>query len=151
MDTLYTLFKFLHVVAVIVWLGGVATLSLVHLRLLAGQDRRDLLPTLRLGLFLGRGVIGPAALLTLIAGIVMLANAGISFATLWVAWGFGGIALSIAFGATLIRRATEHLEQATTAGAPAIAPLQRRLVTYSFVNLALLLSAVWAMVAKPTL
>ncbi|MCC6166092.1 MAG: DUF2269 family protein [Caldilineaceae bacterium] len=151
MDTLYTLFKFLHIAAVIVWLGGVATLSLVHLWLLAGPDRRDLLPALRLGLFLGRGVIAPAALLTLIAGTVMIANAGIPFSTLWIAWGLGGIVVSIAFGATFIRRATERLEQAVAADAPAIAPLQRRLVTYSFVNLALLLSVVWAMVAKPML
>jgi uncharacterized membrane protein len=151
MFTVYTLFKFLHIAAVILWLGGVATLTLLNLRLLNASDKHALLPVLRLGQFLGRAIIGPAALLTLIAGTVMIANAGIPFSTLWIVWGLGGIVLSIAFGATLIRRATEQLEQAVTADAPGVLPLQRRLVTFSFANLVLLLSVVWAMVAKPVL
>ncbi len=153
MFSIYTLFKFLHVTAVIVWLGGASTLAVLNLRLLNAQDKDDLQSVLRankaLGIFLG-----PSALLTLIAGVVMVANARIPFSTLWIVWGLGGIVLSIALGGSVIRRTTEQLYQLATAGdapAPTLTSLQRRLVILSAANLALLFSIVWAMVAKPVL
>ncbi len=59
--------------------------------------------------------------------------------------------MSLLIGATLIRRTTEQLHAAAATDAPAVTGLQRRLVGYSLANLALLVSVVWAMVAKPML
>jgi uncharacterized membrane protein len=152
--TLYSLFKFLHVIAVIVWIGGVVTLNVLTARLAREQNGAVLASLSRQAAFYGRAVLGPAAAITLVAGLVMVANAQISFATLWVAWGLVAILLSAVLGASLIRQANERLSRlAPTAepGEPRVLALRRRAQTLNLINLLLLLSAVGAMVFKPTL
>ena len=154
MYTLYNLFKFLHVAAVIVWIGGVCTLGLLNLRLSREQDGAMLAALSRQGGFYGRAVLGPAAILTLIAGIATTASAGFGFDTLWIMWGFAGVFASLLLGGTLIRRTTEALGKLATTTAPGdphLKALQRRLAALNLLNLLLLSSTVWAMVFKPML
>ena len=99
-------------------------------------------------------MVGPAAVLTLIAGVIMVVDADLGFSTPWIAWGLGGIFLSLVLGATLIRRAGDELSVATEAPSKdhaRIVGLQRRVRNLNTLNLALLFSVVWAMVFKPTL
>jgi hypothetical protein len=107
-----------------------------------------------LGGFYGGAVLGPAAALTLIAGIVTAASAGFDMSALWIIWGFAGILASMALGATLIRRTMRRIGAMAETAAPGEArllALQRRLAVLNGVNLLLLLSVVWAMIAKPVL
>ena len=153
MFTVYNLFKFLHIIGAIVWIGGVITAAIINARVAREKDQTVLAAVARQSRFHGVAVIGPAAGLTLIAGIVMIAVSGLGV-PLWVIWGFAAIIVSVALGATLIRRAGEELsEVAATAepGDPRQSALQRRLATLNTINVLLLLSAVWAMVFKPTL
>jgi uncharacterized membrane protein len=154
MYTIYNLFKFLHVAAAILWIGGVCTLSLINLRLARKQDRTALASLSRQSGFYGRAIIAPAAAVTLIAGIVMVASSGLNFGALWITWGFAGLFGSIALGAAFIRRVTEALVELAPAAAPAdpqVIALQRRLATLNLINLLILLSTVGAMVFKPIL
>jgi uncharacterized membrane protein len=153
MFTVYNLFKFLHIVGAIVWIGGVLTVSIITARVARENDRTVLAAMARQSSRLGTTIIGPAAGLTLIAGIVMIAVSGLG-APLWVIWGFAAIIVSVALGATLIRRAGDELSKlAATAepGDPRLSALQQRLATLNTINILLLLSAVGAMVFKPTL
>jgi uncharacterized membrane protein len=153
MFTVYNLFKFLHIVGAIVWIGGVVTVSIITARAAREKDPTVLAAMARQMRFNGMAVIGPAAGLTLIAGIVMIAVSGLG-APLWVIWGFAAIIVSVALGATLLRRGNEELrEVAATAepGDPRLSAAQRRLTTLNTINVLLLLSAVGAMVFKPTL
>lgn len=154
MYTLYTLAKFLHIAAVIIWIGGLATLSFLNLRLTRTRNLTLLAALSREGSFYGRAVIAPAAILTLLAGIVTAARMGVGFSTLWITWGFVTIFLSLALGASFIRVTYAKLEE--LAGTPnpdaaRVLTLQGRLGVLNGVNLFLLLSAVWTMVFKPTL
>ncbi|MGH2542598.1 MAG: DUF2269 family protein [Ardenticatenaceae bacterium] len=154
MFTIYSLFKFLHVAAVIVWVGGVFTLVVLNARLAREQNRSAQMALSEQSEFFGSRVIGPAAITTLLAGIIMVLNAGFGFSTLWITWGFVGVFGSIILGAIFIRRATEELRQVAaspTPDAPRIQALQRRLINLNALNLLLLLSTVGAMVFKPTL
>jgi uncharacterized membrane protein len=149
----YDLFKFLHIIAAIVWIGGVITAGIINALVAREKDRNVLAALARQSRLHGMVVLGPAAGLTLIAGIVMIAVSGLGV-PLWIIWGFGAIILSVALGATLIRRAGEEIsEMAARAepGDPRLLALQRRLVTLNIINVLLLVSAVWAMVFKPTL
>ena len=153
MFEIYTLFKFLHVAAVIVWVGGVATLSLITARLAREQDQAALLALLRQASFYGRAIIGPAAALTLIAGFVMVFVARLG-GPLWVTWGLVGLFVSLLLGAIPIRRTTAELSKLAATAAlddPRMIVLRRRLTTLNTINLLLLLSVVWAMVSKPSL
>lgn len=143
--------KFLHVLAVIVWLGGVITLTLLNLRLSRTANREALAALAGASEFYGRAVIGPAAAVTLLAGVATVLTSGFRFGSLWITWGFTAILLSLLLGATLIRMTTTRLRTAGATGEANVPALQRRLMLLNGLNMLLLLSAVWAMVAKPTL
>lgn len=149
----YAVFKFLHVVSVIVWLGVVATLSLLNFRLSRSNQPQVLRALVQESRFYGRAVVGPAALITLIAGVVTATRMGVAFGSLWIVWGFLAIFLSLALGASFIRVTTNKLSQlvATAVDHEQVAAVQNRLFALNILNLCLLLSAVWVMLVKPSL
>jgi putative copper export protein len=152
--TVYNLFKFLHVAAVIVWIGSVFTLSFINARLARERDRAALVSISRQSSFYGRAIVGPAAAITLVSGIVMIAILGLGFDTLWIIWGLAGIFGNLVIGAAFIRPVNVKLSNiapTSAPGDPSMMALQRRLATLTIINLVLLLSAVWAMVFKPAL
>ena len=150
MPSLYDVMKFLHVTGAIVWVGGIATLAVMTGRMAGDADRAALKLMARQSEFLGRAVMGPSAGLTLLTGL------GLSWIlggfTFWMVWGLTGVVASMVLGATLLRRANlemEELVDAGTLGGARFATVRRRLAVTGALNLALLLSVVWAMVAKP--
>jgi uncharacterized membrane protein len=151
MDAMYLLLKFLHVVAASAWVGGLATIIVLYARLSRETDPRVIEMMARLGQRIGMRVLGPSAGLTLITGGAAMFVADFGFVT-WIVWGLVAIALTMAIGATVVRKTVNELiEQLTSGGKGAIVTaLQRRLSIFQSVLLAILLSAVWAMVFKPT-
>jgi uncharacterized membrane protein len=150
---IYLSLKFVHILAVIVWLGGLICVGILNLRLARTAEHSLRAALASQNEFLGARVIAPAAGLTLLAGlaIVVVGHLGLP---LWVIWELAALVLSMLLGATLLRRATVELRErlATDETAePEIASIQRRLAMLQGVNLIVLLSAVWAMVFKPML
>ena len=151
---MYDLFKFIHIVAAIVWVGAGVTFQILNARLASAKDQAGIAAMASQGEWFGKAVFSTAAVTTLVAGIVtVLASDGAwSFAELWISWGFVGIALSIVFGAVLSERMAKQL--ATTIeteglDSPGVPALQRRLGLYGAIDLVILLSVVAAMVWKP--
>ena len=147
------LFKFLHILAVIVWVGGVLTVNVLQILTGKGHDRAAQASLLRLSDLYGRAVIAPAAALTLVTGLVRVEQIDVGYGTFWVAWGITAIVLSLALGATPIRVTNAELRRIADPAADdqRWPTLQRRKTTFFAINLLLLLSAVWAMEFKPTL
>jgi len=148
------LFRFLHVLAVIVWVGGVLTVNIMQVLVGRGSDRAAQVSLLRLSDLYGRAVIAPAAGLTLLTGIVRVEQIDVGYGTLWVVWGIAAIVASIALGASLIRATNAKLLRLAADAAlddPRWPALLRRAATLYGINLLLLLSALWAMEFKPTL
>jgi uncharacterized membrane protein len=152
MLTLFSALKFLHVVAAIVWVGGVITITALNMRLASTHNSAAMAALASVGRFLGQRVFGPAAVLTLLAGIATALTAGFPMRSLWIIWGFAAILLSTVLGGTLARATTQRLGALAAipnSDGAQIAALQSRLWVLSAVNVLLLLSTVWAMVAKP--
>lgn len=152
MDTTYLLWKFLHIVAASVWVGGVVTSTILSARLARESEPRTIEAMARQSQRILLLVLGPSAGLTLITGGAAMAVADFGFVT-WIVWGLAAIALAMAIGATVMRRSFKELiERLTTAGDKdsSVAALQRRLSIAQAVVVVILLSAVWAMVFKPT-
>ncbi|MFN8443804.1 MAG: DUF2269 family protein [Caldilineaceae bacterium] len=152
MITTYGLLKFLHILSVIVWVGGNATLSIVGARFARNGDPNALQVYAAQSRFYGTVVVGSAAFVTLVAGIAMVAVSGMGFEMLWLQWGFWAILISLALGGTLIRSTANKIQRALTSDVslkPRLPALQWRLTTLNAVNLLLLFSAVAAMVLKP--
>jgi uncharacterized membrane protein len=150
MDALYLLLKFVHIAAVVVWIGGLLALAVITARLARAGEGDALAAMRRQNRFFGQAVVGPAGGVALLAGLAMVGQAGWGFGSLWVVWGLVGFVVSMLLGAVPIRRAGEAVD-ALAPDDPRLAPLQSRLATLSAVNLLVLASVVWAMVFKPTL
>src|SRR5262245_688756 len=82
----YLFFKVLHVAAAIVWIGGVMTLTILNARLERTQDEAAVRFLAGQGAFFGRSVVGPAAGVTLLAGVALVVLGGGNMA-LWTVWG----------------------------------------------------------------
>jgi uncharacterized membrane protein len=151
--TLYTLFKYVHIVSAIVWIGGVITLSILQFRIVRSSNAQAVQALSKESNFYGRAVVGPAAALTLIAGIITATRMGVSFNSLWIIWGFIAIFFSFILGTTFTRITTNRLSYLTTTGASSqqVNAVQNRLAILSSLDILLLLSAVAAMVFKPVL
>jgi uncharacterized membrane protein len=154
MISTYTLLKFLHVAAAMIWVGGAVAITVLTARLVREQDRGALVALAqRVGSF-GGSVLGPAAVTTMIAGIAVAATVGFPFGSLWITWGFAGLFASIFLGSTLIRRTLVEMTQIAAtpdADKTQLRTLQARLSMLNFANLVILLSTVGAMVFKPIL
>jgi uncharacterized membrane protein len=151
MHYVYALFLFLHIVGVIVLLGGALALAVLNFRISHEPARPVQEAVSRASEFYGRTLLGPATGLTLAAGVVLIGISGWIMPA-WIIWGFCGLAASGILCAFPIRRGAQALTKfiATGAGRRGTVVLRRRLVLLNALNLLILLSAVWAMVFKPT-
>ena len=57
---------FVHLTAVIIWIGGLVAIGILNARL-AREEGSSMAPIARASRFFGQAVVGPAAVLTLIA------------------------------------------------------------------------------------
>ncbi len=149
---MYTLAKFIHVVAVISWLGAGLTFSIMNARVAASRDTASLAFMAEQGEWFGSRFFSATAVITLLSGIWMVVvSDALSFGDLWITAGFVGIAASIVLGAVLIRRATTQLRETVAADGfgPATEAIQGRLATLGAIDLLILFTVVGLMVYKP--
>ncbi|MFN2567241.1 MAG: DUF2269 family protein, partial [Gemmatimonadaceae bacterium] len=99
----YALLKLVHIVAVIAWLGGATTMTLLTWRMARAGDRAGLAALMRHAAFVGPAVVGPASLLTLLTGIGMVVSGRLDPEALWIQWGFVGVVTHFLFGPLLLR------------------------------------------------
>src|SRR3979409_1525458 len=150
----YGFLKLLHVMSVIVWVGGVAALSIVAWRMRNERNREVLTTLVRQASTVGERVSGPASFIVLLTGPMMVGMAHIGFGTFWVLWGFAGLTAHFWIGATALRRRTSALLELALAGSgddAAILAAARRLWSAQLIYLAIMAAVVAAMVLKPTL
>lgn len=149
----YNTLKFIHVSAVVLWVGGLVALSMLNARLGRAGDRQALAATARETAFFGRVVIGPSIGVVLFAGIAMVAVGHLRPRSAWIIWGLLGVVAFVLVGAIFTGRTGGQLSQLATAERPdaaRIATLQRRLSALTVLNVLILFSTIWAMVFKPT-
>jgi uncharacterized membrane protein len=150
----YNVLKFIHVLSVIAWIGGVTCLAVLIWRVRRERNRAILATLLRHSTTYGQMVAGPASGLVLLSGIAMVGMADIGFYTFWVLWGFAGIVLHFVFGAVFIRKRTMELAQLASAEGTSdqsLAEAGGKLWTVQLIYLAIMALVVGAMVLKPTL
>jgi len=149
--TAYSLLEFVHVAAAIIWVGGVITLGVLARRITRMQGEPIAQALAREQRFFGQALMMPASLTTLVSGLAMVGLLG-GRPPFWVVWGLAGVFGSTAI-ATLLRRTAQEIARLSAAGADGarLQGLRRRLAVLAATNITVLLSTVWAMVAKPVL
>jgi hypothetical protein len=151
----YEFLQFVHVAAVIAWVGAPVILTVLQARLRRAGDHATLMGIGRQMETVGKIYFSPLAATTLVTGILMIATTdGLSFGDPWVLIGFAGIAATMAMGLGVITPTGKKLAEASGAKPPdtaAITALSQRITTLTVVNMVILFFVVWAMVAKPGL
>ncbi len=149
----YEVLKFLHVAAVIAWVGAPVFLTVLQARLRGAGDRATLMGIGRQMETLGKAYFSPLAATTLVTGILMVATTdGLSFTDPWIVIGFVGIAATMGIGLGVITPTGKKLAEASQATPPdgtAIASLSQRITTLTIINIVILFCVVWAMIIKP--
>lgn len=150
--TLIELLTVVHISAAIVWLGGSFMLWILFQRSQKSRDEATVVGLASSAEFIGKAVFNPAGIITLAAGIWLVAEIGYSFSETWISIGFLGIilgaGLGIAFYPRALRRVKEGIEAEGLTGNDTLAAL-RTLRVVSTLEWILLLVVVWAMVVKP--
>lgn len=146
------LYKFIHVLAATIWVGGAATSQVVALRLKHAD------PGHRLGFardmrFVAQWIFLPSALIAYVFGSLMVEEfPAYDYDQAWIGIGTAGLAFSFILAATFlvpqIRKAVRLME---TGQGPAAGKAIRRVTLGSRLVVLVLFVVVWAMVTKPGL
>ena len=147
----YNWLKFIHVAATAAWIGGFGAIAVLNALATRSAEPKEVATFLRYGRALGAWLAGPASGLALLAGVGAMLVGHLAM-PVWIIWGIGATVVFILIGVTALRPALTRLVAAADAGSSPdeirrLLRHQRRLLA---VNLLVLLSAVWAMVFKPT-
>jgi uncharacterized membrane protein len=144
---------FIHVLAAIMWIGGV----IMHLALM-GLATRDGDPELQLKLLgldgrLAPIIYIPGSLLLIITGVAMVLMFGASFGEPWISVGMAVWIISFVIGISFYAPQGKKLGAAVEAGGPASPEAQAiiaRMERVTWLQLPLLILAVFAMTTKFT-
>jgi uncharacterized membrane protein len=148
----YELLVFLHIGCAIVWLGAGLLMSVLELKASRSGDPAAIG---RIGAdneWLAPRLFIPAALLTLIFGILLVADGPWTIGTLWIDLGLAGFALTFAVGIGVLEPTSKKLKvtiERDGPTSPEAARLGHRLVVASRLDLVVLFIVVAVMASKP--
>lgn len=150
--SVYILLKFIHIASIAIWFGGALT-TLLIMRILAGTaDSAGQQAVSRPVRILSMRLFMPAAIVTLITGIGLVQVGKLDFGSFWVTYGMTGLVVSALLGGVFTGAASHRLAQkvaAATIDAAGIKAAQKKIFLAATINVILLLSIIFVMVAKP--
>jgi uncharacterized membrane protein len=152
--TNYTGFKFVHVLAAVVWVGGACAVQVYALLAVRTKDPVRVAAFAGDTEFVGTRIFIPASLILLVSGLLTVHESGgaWSYRQGWVQFGLAIVLLSIVVGAGYLGPESGRIARATEAHGVASAEVQariRRIFLVSRIELVLLLCVIFDMVVKP--
>src|SRR5215475_15304887 len=83
----YGLFKVVHVIGAVAWVGGGLILTILAMRAERSSDPREMATIARQAAFAGERVFAPVGLLVFLMGIAMVINVHWGWGTTWIVIG----------------------------------------------------------------
>jgi uncharacterized membrane protein len=148
----YALFKAVHVLLAVVWVGGGVTIMIHAVRATNANDARAIVTVAQQAAFMGEKVFAPAGLVTFLMGIAMMINTDWGWGHFWIVVGLIGYAATFTVGvAVLSPLAKKVARSAETNGpeAPETLALVQRIMLIARFDVAVLMLVVLDMVTKP--
>ena len=84
MNAWYSLFKTVHVIAAIVWIGGGALLVILGIAAVRTNDPSEMAVVARQAAQVGQKVFAPAGIVVVLMGAAMMANTKIGWGQFWI-------------------------------------------------------------------
>jgi uncharacterized membrane protein len=148
---IYLLFKLLHVLSAVVWVGGGLCLMVLGVFANSRNDDAEVLRVVQSVAFMGNRWFMPASLLTVIFGAIAT-YLGPGFGELWILLGLAGFAAAFVTGTFVFKPQSEKLvaqvAEGQTSEAMAIARGLLNVAKFDYVVMFLVIAD---MVLKPTI
>ena len=150
----YFVFKSIHVLAAIVWLGGGATITILALRADRTKDNAQLLQIGKQAEWMSMRVFVPASVVVLAMGVVLMHKGGWGYDHFWTLFGLMGWGVSFVVGAGFLGPETNKVAKLLETKGPDDPETQarlRRILSVARADVVLILLIAADMVAKPFL
>ena len=151
MTSLERVLLFVHVTAVVIWIGGGHLAQLLAVRAIRSGDATRMAGVALDIEWVGKRVLVPTAALTLLSGAWLVSSVGYDWGSSWVSVGLGVWLLSFLAGAFFLGPESGRIGKAIEAQgpeSPEVGQRIRRILMVARVELVLLLFAVFAMTTK---
>lgn len=149
----YQLIKALHVVAIVIWVGGDITLTTLGIVFERRRDGEALAQLGKLGAWIGVKVYTPTLFAVLGLGIALVEKSGVPWDIFWIDFALVGWAIAATVGVTFVGPELGRIDKAAQQFGPESEEVGRRVkrlfAIFRF-DTALLILIVIVMVAKPS-
>jgi uncharacterized membrane protein len=148
----YALFRVVHVVLAVFWVGGGLLLTVLGLRAERSTDPMEMATLARQAAFAGERFFAPAGLVVLLMGIAMMINTNWGWGKFWIVVGLIGYAATFVTGIAFLSPLAKKIDQLLTEKGPTAPETQaaiQRILLIARVDIGVLLLVVADMVTKP--
>ena len=149
---LYELLLAIHILAVVVWVGGATSIQVLAIRATGSGDPVRMATFAGEAEWVGMRVFMPSSIVVLLAGIALVLEGSWGFDQLWILIGLAGIAFSIVVGAAFLGPESGRLKALMEARGLEDTEVKQRLeriFMISRIELGVLLLIVLDMAIKP--
>lgn len=153
MVTNYTVLLALHIVFAVLWVGGGVTLHILGRLALASGDRQRMLQFSRDAEWIGPRFYAPLSIGLIVAGVLLVSEAGYDQSDLWVTFAYAGWLASFLIGVLYYPRAAKRRDAVVEAEgleSDAFLDSYKQVINVDLFELAILLLIVVDMAIKPT-
>lgn len=148
----YALFRLLHVVLAVIWVGGGVLLTVLALRAQAANDPGEIARIASQAAFAGERIFAPAGGLVFLTGIAMMINTDWGWGKFWVDLGLLGYAATFTTGLAVLTPMAKRVSALVTEQGSEAAETQeaiRKILLVVRIDITVLLIVVADMVTKP--
>jgi uncharacterized membrane protein len=149
----YSVFKALHVVAIVIWVGGDVTLTTLGIVFERRGDSETLAALGKLGAWIGPRLYTPAAFAVFAFGAALVQKGSWGWGVVWIDLALAGWAIATGVGVLFVGPELGRIDRAAQAFGPEseeVARRIRRLFTIFRFDTVILVLIVLDMTAKPT-
>jgi uncharacterized membrane protein len=148
----YSVFKAVHVLFAVIWVGGGVTIMIHAIRAQTARDPEGIVTVAKQAAFMGEKVFAPIGLVTFLMGIAMMINTSWGWGHFWIVFGLIGYAATFIVGISILSPLAKKIDQSAEQHGP-LAPetlaLIDRIMLIARVDVAVLMLVVLDMVTKP--
>ncbi len=149
----YQIYLALHVIAIVIWVGGDITLTTLGIVFERRADGETLAALGRMGAWIGTRVYTPALFAVLGLGVALVEKGHWGWSTFWIDFALAGWVIAAAVGVGFVGPELGRIDRAAAEhgpDSPEVARRVKRLFTVFRFDTALLVLIVVAMTAKPS-
>ncbi len=148
----YALFKAVHVLFAVIWVGGGIAIMIHAIRAQNAQDPEGIVTVAKQAAFMGEKVFAPVGLVTFLMGIAMMINTNWGWGHFWVILGLLGYASTFIVGIAVLSPLAKKVDASAEQHGPThpeTLALIDRVMLIARVDIAVLMVVVLDMVTKP--